>query len=652
MSNAAETKDGLFAWGIDVKALLGFGRKRKPKMVDRASKSAAGKFNPSVSRSLAEVVSVLSADGAQNLAVNGDAAFVASLRAALPAAHVTWMSIDYRDIEAGAKVPDDVDLSSFDAVICGGGDVATRWRQSLHLVLRQQMAGNVASLPVHWVAEKWEFCSGMLPVPAQADGAEALLFNHFEQFFGIRDPLQFRVTIFHGPEEKHFYHVLEPNQSLLLKLSDYFPGHRHSAAFSARVEHPALTRGRHYRMRMCGDVFWGNSLTTLHSSHEFNRDPSRNEEFRVSSGLLRQGDMVLTVPNYDRNQPAESFVELTDGAAQTARPRDRAAYQQEVTLSKRRDEPDHLFGCRYKGYGGSFWFAFDQGGKNGGSLSGNHHVSVPWADRDMPLPADEAARLKKLLDAGFMIEPHPVPVTTADNPLRFGFDCDNANPPCRDFLLYLFDEAGGYLATLNYHKAHWGPAFAEDFLAGAAPEVAAATRLMMMAPDWLAIKHTRERYKLLADLVVENRQTGDRDVTEFQSAWRNLGVAIPDVPHWLSPANGIVGRTNLVGRVRHGQGFRTGLVVVNGSGSLAYRGKARLKIVVHNLAGKALEASIDVGPFEQQIVWLDELMPNLADLLEGPVGGLVLRSADADLNCQLLTTTPQGTVSLQHLWGY
>jgi hypothetical protein len=245
-----------------------------------------------------------------------------------------------------------------------------------------------------------------------------------------------------------------------------------------------------------------------------------------------------------------------------------------------------------------------------------------------------------------------VPVTTADNPLRFGFDCDNANPACRDFLLYLFDEAGRYLATLNYHKAHWGPAFAEDFLAGATPDVAAATRLMMMAPDWLAIKHTRERYKLLADLVVENRQTGDRDSTEFQSAWRNLGVAIPDVPHWLSPANGIVGRTNLVGRVRHGEGFRSGLVVVNGSGSLAYRSKASLKVVVYSLAGKPLEAAIEIGPFGTEIVWLDELLPNLTDLLDGQVGGLVLRSADADLNCQLLTTTTDGTVSLQHLWGY
>ncbi|HVJ32159.1 MAG TPA: hypothetical protein VND94_03510 [Terriglobia bacterium] len=527
----------------------------------------------------------------------------------------------------------------------------TRWRQSLQQVLQVQQAGR--SLPVHWVADNWEFCGGTLPVPIEADDGEALLFNHFEQFFGIRDPLQFKVTVYHGPDEKHFYRVLEPNQSLLLKLSDFFPQRRYAAALAATVEHPALTRGRHYRMRLCGDVFWGHSFTTLHSAHEFNRKPERNEEFRLSAGLVREGEIALTVPNFDRNQVAGSIIETSDGVRLDRQDRDLAAYLQEVRLTPAAGAEGGFVSCRYQGYGGSFWFAFDRQAKTGGSLSGNHHISVPWTDRrDMPQSAEEAARINQLSKAGYIIDPHPVPVLEAANRLRFGFDCDSANPPCTHFHLHLFDAAGKVLTRLPYAKAHAGPSFPEHFLAGVEPAIAAATRLAIVSPDWLKNGQTRAGYKLLPDLVIEDRLTGDRDVTEFQSCWRNLGVAIEGFPHWLSPANGIIGRSNLVGRVRHGDGYLSGLALVNGSGSLRYDRPARIKIVVSHLAGATREAMLTLPAFCSRLVWLQDLLPDLGDFLEGQVGGLMVKSADADINCQLVTTNAHGAVALQHLWGY
>jgi hypothetical protein len=45
-------------------------------------------------------------------------------------------------------------------------------------------------------------------------------------------------------------------------------------------------------------------------------------------------------------------------------------------------------------------------------------------------------------------------------------------------------------------------------------------------------------------------------------------------------------------------------------------------------------------------------MPLAANLGESGNGAMLVRSADADLNCQVVTTTPKGAVSLQHLWGY
>ncbi|HEY9249929.1 MAG TPA: hypothetical protein VIO38_12390, partial [Rariglobus sp.] len=111
--------------------------------------------------------------------------------------------------------------------------------------------------------------------------------------------------------------------------------------------------------------------------------------------------------------------------------------------------------------------------------------------------------------------------------------------------------------------------------------------------------------------------------------------------------------SNLMGRVRHGGGYRTGLLIVNGSGSLRYQKTARVKIVALNLAGEQGEGNFDIAALTGRIVWVDEVIPDLQHLLgSSSVGGLLVKSADADLNCQLLTTTTGGAVSLQHLWGY
>jgi len=453
---------------------------------------------------------------------------------------------------------------------------------------------------------------------------------------------------------------LEPNQSIVIKLSDFFPVRKSTAAISATVEHPVLTRGRHYRMRLCGDVFWQNSLTTLHSAHEFNRKPDRTEEFRLSDRLVRCGDIALTIPNFDRNQVANSTIETRYGGREQSQQRDFSAYVAEVQINRPTSAAAGLMNCRYRGYGGSFWFAFDRDASGddkstgiGTSLSGNHHISVPWQDRaDMPQSAEEAGRLKQLAEAGFMIDPHPVPVMGPDHRLEFGFDCDASNPPCRDFLLHLFDGGGRFIATTPYQKSHEGPSFSQHFLAGVDDAVSKQVRLVLVAPDWLKNGQTRAGYKLLPDMVVQDRLSGDRDVTEFQSCWRNLGVAIDGFPHWLSPANGIVGRSNLTARVRHGAGYKSGLMIVNGSGSRHYKRSAKVKIVVHDLGGAQKEAAFEIPAFTQRLVWLPELIPDLGDFLGDQLGALIVKSAEADLNCQLVTTNQHGAVSLQHLWGY
>jgi hypothetical protein len=152
---------------------------------------------------------------------------------------------------------------------------------------------------------------------------------------------------------------------------------------------------------------------------------------------------------------------------------------------------------------------------------------------------------------------------------------------------------------------------------------------------------------------VRNVKTGDQDFTEFQNSWRNLGTIVPSLPHWLHPSIGVMGRTNVMGRVRCKDGYRTGVYVANASGNLRYDMEAAVEISAINHAGRRLSHFTSLPPFGSRLIWLDD---ELADLVRhvGPTGlaTLQVKSADADLTSHVIGTSPHGAVGLQHLWGY
>lgn len=622
-------------------------KRRKPPKVGGTADLA----HTRASQDWPQVAELLRQDGARRVLVNGDAAFRGAAQEALAGLDLTWCSNQFADLAAGARNAASLDHAAFDAVVAGGADVGLRYRFSVRETGRVDPA-----IPVHWVAEKFEFCRGTLPAPADADEVEALLTNHFGTFFGIKDALQFRIEIYHGAEMRRFWRILGPGQSYLIRVGEHFPERRFPVAISTMVCHPDLTRGRHYRLRVCADVFWKGSLTTLHSAHEFNRDPEGNVEFRVAPGRVREGRLVMTVPNYERNLAADRALEWSDGKQQFRRVRDPQAFIEEAAARKPGDGANGFFDCHYRGYGGSFWFAQEPSGKGApeGFISGNHHIQTPRADRVQHLLSpEERARIETLERQGFMLDPHGVPLTGPDSDLRFGFDCDAANPPFRDFLIYWFDESGRLIARMPYAKAEPGTIFADELLAAFDHPDRARARMFFFTPDWLKTGIRRKGFKMLPELVVEHRRSGDRDVTEFQSSWRNLGLAIPDFPHWLTPAHAVVGRTSVLARARQGGGYRSALLIVNGSGRLDYADAAAADISVLNHGGAELSSRVEISAFGWRLVWLDEAMPGLAGhLAPTGVGTLLVQSGDADLNAQVVTVGDHGAVSLQHLWGY
>lgn len=646
-STARPSKDGgLLKILLD---RLGIGGAAKPAEGAKPKGNApGGTAETRMGRSLRQACEELRAHGAKRVLVQGDAAFRAEAEAALGPLAAGWASTDFREVAAGALNAESCDYARFDAVLVGGADLPTRFRHAV-----RQMQAAAPGKPVIWVGEGFEFCRGVLPAPSDADEVEALLFNHFEQFFGLKDPLQYRIDLLHGAERRTLYRILKPNESLVIRLSDHWPERRQAVAVDVTVSHPFLTQGRHYRLRLCADVHWRGSFTTLHSSHEFGRDPAGEVEFRLAAARARGGEVVFTVPNYGSDL-VEGLVEFGRPGARRSGTRLPDTLVEELRIPV--EAAATQYDVAYRGYGGTFWFAQEPGlSERGprGCISGNHHVSVQRENRLLP-PADaaEMARWAELDRQGFMIDPLPVPIGEA-GPLAFGFDCDAANPAARWFRVHFFDGAGRPIGESRFEKSEPGTVFGADLLAGFDHPDAAHARLAIVCPDWPRLGARRKGFKLLPDLVVEHRESGDRDVTEFQPAWRNLGVAIPDFPHWLTPALSVVGRTNVFGRVRIGRGYRTGLLVVNASGRKSYDVTASVQVTARNTAGAARHGSLSVPPFGWRLVWIDEIVPGLEHHLSPDgMGALLVQSGDADLCCQIVTVNAERAVSLQHLWGY
>ena len=610
--------------------------------------AAGKKLDTAVSQSLSAVADRISAENVRHLLVIGDAAFANSVRDLALKTDIMWASSDIDDVMNGAAVIDSRLFATADAVICGGNNVAVNYRLSV-----TRMAEIDASKPVHWAAENWEFCAGTLPVPVQADDAEALLYNHFRQFFGIKDPIQFAIEIYHGTDCKRFYRILKPDESISLKLSDYFAERDKTAAIKVFASHPILTRGRHYRLRVCADIFWQNSLTTLHGLHEFGRSPERRFEFRLPARIAAKGKVVLTIPNYGRDMVENDAVTVYAGGNATERPRNPQAYLEEADIDGQNLGSSRYIGWCYRGYGGSSWFAFHprSGPEGRSNIAGNHHASVPIDDLQLKRPkAEEAALLVGLRDLDFMVEPHLLPVTGPKDSVRFGLDFDGANPVFSDYLLYSYDKFGVFIERTSYHHTRTWPLFADEL-----PCVQSNARIALVAvtPDWARVHFTRKGSKLQGNLVVRHTASGDWDLTEFQDSWRNVSLAVPGMAHFTGPNGPVLGRTNLFARARHGGGDRTAVLAVHGSGRVHYQSNAKLEIAVLNRAGARRAFEVDLPAFTWRLFWLDEGIDDLAFFLgDARTGPLLVVSQDADINCQILTVTADQAVSLQHMWGY
>jgi hypothetical protein len=612
-----------------------------------------------ISQSVADVLKLLRADAARRIGVFGDRGFVDLMAAQGADLGQVWISTDFvSDIPAGAKRFSREALGGLDAIVVGGGDIATRFRFAV-----REVGAHAPELPVHWVADNWEFCGGTAAIPVEIDDLDALVFNHFEEFFGIKDDLQFRFEVIAESGVKRFYRILGPNQSVALNLNALAgvgPDGRREGPVCLKiwVAHPFLTRGRHYRFRICGDVFWKDSFTIIHGSHQFFKNPNRLQEFRLIDSVVRnQGHVLMTVPNYDLDMGSNDAIWIGAGAdkAQQRRSRNRPVEVVDFERKPNADAARRYFAAAYHGYGTSFWYALEEGlaGKQS-SIAANHLCRVGVDDRgDIAFKPEERDIVQRAIEAGFMINPVTLPVRWGKDDLAFGFNFDASNPPFADYLVRFYDADGKALGEYAYHKDFIGAVLIEDVVRQWNGPDAAKVATALVAPDHLKTGLAPQRLVTTADMLVRHLKTGDQDYTEFQNSWRNLGAIVPTLPHWLHPSIGVIGRTNIMGRVRTKGGYRTGVYVANASGNLAYDMPAEVEISAINNAGRRLSHYLTLPAFGARVVWLDDALPELGQHVGASgIATLQVKSADADLNAHVIGVSPRGAVGVQHLWGY
>jgi hypothetical protein len=611
---------------------------------------------PQISRSIADVIKILRADGAAKIGIHGDKGFYDSLKTGAGEIECVWLSNDFViDHHLGA-LPMTADLlRTCQAIVVGGAEAATKYR----LTLRGTLA-HAPTVPVHWVADNWEFCAGTLAIPAEVEDADALVFNHFEEFFGLRDPLQFRFDLISEQGTKRSYRVLGARQSVALNLKELAPERDGAVVLKVFVSHPSLTNGRHYRFRMIADVFWRDSFAIVQGAHQFGRNPNREQSLRLSDTVIRGGQAVMTVPNYDLDMGADDAIAVNSGAAGRTQQRVRTRPVETVRFDAREavGSVRDYFSATYKGYGGSFWYGLEEGcfpkpGKQG-SIACNALPSSGGDDRDnAAFRPDELRVVEQAVAAGFMIHPSFLPVMHGRAKLSFGFSHDGSTPSFDHYWLRFYAADGQFLGEMRWRKTATGPAFVEDVLEAWGSAERFRVGAVLVAPDHLKIGAAPQRSATIAAMVVRQIETGDQDVTTLPSSWCNLGTTVPTLPHAQDGALSTMGRTSLIGRVRCRDGYRTGVFIGNASGNLKYDAAADVEIAVVNHAGRRLSHHLTLSAFGSDLVWLDDVAARLKEHVgESGVAALQVLSAGAELTACVVGLSPGGAVGLQRLRGY
>jgi hypothetical protein len=586
---------------------------------------------------LDEVVEELQRLDAQTVVAYGDVALREQLQSAF-GKPCGWASHRAADLQCGALDVRSPELRDADAVVIGGKELKLAYANLLRVL------SGADELPrILWIGEGFEFCFSTLPVPSFATHVDIYLHNHFDAYFALRDPLLLTVRASDGVSMYEAQRIVGPRETIHLTLDELLPKRNGAAFVELYTSHPTLTRGRHHRWRLCADVYWGDSFTTLHGAHD--EGPDRFSQSRFSTTLIDGGELVVTVPNYGLSTAA-ALTKYEPGSKSKV---ERSARHPVEEITYRGATHGH-YGYEYMGHGTSFYFGKRRHGERQ-VLFGNHESTIAQQAPGEPMSADRRAALDAIEQRNIMLLPHALPVLRG--PVELGFSFAAATPTIDQYIVHAYDSTGSRIGTARLRDPLQGPLFADRILELLNLDRTRTPELLVIGPDWRALDRDPATFNMAGELVARHRESGDFDVTEFQSCWRNLSSMVDEFPHWIAPPNALLSRTRLVARAVHRGSLTTGLVMVHASGDATLAGDARAEIHLIDPRGRAHVHELVLSPFTSRLVWLDEALADVQKLLPEGYGSLMILSPDRDLNVQLLThDRGKQTVSLQHLWGY
>lgn len=588
-----------------------------------------------------------------NVLVFSDANSAHQARQQLGKDHVVWMSSDFSCLENGAQSPLDVDISTFDAILVAGPNVTSDYRYILRSL-------DPAEVPpaLYWASDGFEFCGGTVPIAIECEDSETTIYNHFADMFGVWDPLYVRIEVFDQETTIIRWKIVRPGETFCVRLSEWLPNRKGPACIYHSCQHPRLTNQRHYRWRSTTVYHWHDSAAMVHGDHDF-RNSAAVTEFKLGCALVHSGKLVFTLPNYEMSlKDSDRSMETLSGQEISQTDRRVDVRIDELSFDKKGNATfDEFYGGRYSGSGGSFWFALDDGEglSHKPSIAANHTARSYLRPLDgvKNPPGEKAFTLaKQLEESGILLDPHGVPVTMDDSPIEFGFEFDANVPSLLQFNVRLHAPDGAFIAEAPFTKSTAGPVFTSEIMKvlGWESEIAG---LMIVCPDWLGMGADPIGRGAIGNLVARHRKTHDLDATEFQNCWRNVGVRINELPHWLSQDRMLTGGTNLLCGISGAESnTRVALSLLNGSGNMAYNTMAQARLSLIAPDGHEYCAQITLKPFECTTVWLDDVMPQWRDYLDTGFGTVLVKSGNADLNANLVTVWNDRAVSLQHMWGY
>jgi hypothetical protein len=496
------------------------------------------------------------------------------------------------------------------------------------------------SIPkIYWMGQDFEFSGSTLPIPEFIEDGRIYLSNHFLDYFDIPGKLLISLTAWTSSSKIEQQYFINPRETLMWKLSDLNLESPSEGYIAIDCYHPVLSKGRHNRWRMWADLYYLNSMVSLHSAHDFGPAYTAGSFFPES--LVKNSErLILSIPNYGQDS-IDNEVDLfnTKSISNIDLPNEPVAFIDITRTADQFEGNDYGVSYKYNGYGTSYWFNKIKA-KN--TILANHEVSVNTKAQKIKITRKMKNRLKELNNMGFTPAIHFLPISNKNEKFEYGFSGDWSYPAVKNIILSSYNEKGALLDEIE-SEIEQGINFT-SFFENILPK---NTHQIGIRPDFTKIGIDPRQWSPYLSMFVKTKQ-GDIETTEFQNSWRNLGVVIPEFPHWLSNKKGISGSSHLVGRWTNLDGLEAKILIINGSGNKQYDSSGVVEVSIYSKAGEILaKYDLLIAPFTHEYINLKDISPDTVEF-----GFVRIRSRNADLNAYMITLTENGGVGLQHLWGY